>query len=1071
MRLAVCKAIPGLIFSLLLSFFSAFPQTYSFNNYTVQDGLAQSNILGIVQDKNGYLWLGTESGASRFDGKNFRNYTTEDSLANNNISAMLLAKDGRILFGHGSGAITVYDGSKFSAISCDVFPKDKSVFAMFQAKDGRIWFSIMSYGLVVLKDPTGNLNDPGNYITYTDKDLGEQVTSICQDPAGTMWFNTRYGIKFLNTASGKFEYFQSSELSAFNATAFYIDSKGYFWLGHSYGFVYGFDTKNKKMESFTQENGLPGITISEGGGGNFINHIFEDSSGDIWFAAWDRGISRFKRKEKDPKKYFINYSTSNGLPINKVRCMAEDREGNILIGTFGNGLSIYKGERFTSLTVKDGMINNQVWGILQDKENKFWFGTNEGLSIFDPSAPSDKAFQNIKNIDNASSSSIRTIAIDKKGNIWLGTWGSKVIKYDAAGKRFTRSLPFNDGIFNYISCITVDSKNRVWIGTPVGLTMYDQSSGKSQSYSTVDGLSENDITCIFEDGKGNMWFGTKQKGVNRYDGSTFYFFGKEQGLTNGSITSIAESRNGKLWVGTAGGGVFTYSENLFSNYRTKEGLTSDYITLVVTDKNENIWIGTNNGLCKFDVQKKKFTAYGEMEGFSGVEAKANAKFLDSDGCLWFGTANGAFRLNPDMDLPNTHAPQLMIAGMKINNNPYALGNEMSLSYKENSITVEFIGISISNPDAVKYGVKLDGFDEDWKPWSRMNAETYSNLEPGNYTFNLKAINNSGVETETPLSFSFSISPPIWKTWWFYVLATILGVTILFAFIKIREKALIAEKKILETKVLERTAEVVEKNKELAEKNKDIMDSIHYAKRIQQVILPPDDFVRKFLPQTFILFKPKDIVSGDFYWLADKKDLVLFAAVDCTGHGVPGAFMSIVGHNMLEQIVNEHGITKPSEILEALNKSVSETLRQSYIDDHEVKDGMEAAVCMFNRKTNEFQFSGSMNPLYFIRKGILNEIKGDKLPIGNLKVGEQRKYTNHSLYLQKGDSLYIFSDGYADQFGGIHGKKFKYQQLKEVILKMQHLSMEEQGVLLDKTIVDWMRDLDQIDDILVIGTRL
>jgi serine phosphatase RsbU (regulator of sigma subunit) len=376
---------------------------------------------------------------------------------------------------------------------------------------------------------------------------------------------------------------------------------------------------------------------------------------------------------------------------------------------------------------------------------------------------------------------------------------------------------------------------------------------------------------------------------------------------------------------------------------------------------------------------------------------------------------------------------------------------------------------MSSPDAVQYSVMLENYDEGWRPATKQSFEIYSNLPPGKYVFKVIACNNSGVWNESPVKMYINITPPFWKRWWFYVLCIISGAAIIFGYIKIRERKLVIEKRVLEEKVELRTAEIAQQKKVIEEKNKDITASIRYAKRIQDAILPPDDFVKTYLPKTFVLFKPKDIVSGDFYWLSDKQDKILFAAVDCTGHGVPGAFMSIVGHNLLDQIVAEHGLTKPSEILDALNKSVSDTLRQSYTDDH-VKDGMDLALCAFDRKTETFEYAGAFNPLWLIRNGELFETKGDKFPIGNLKVGEQKKFTNHIIPLVKGDTLYIFSDGFADQFGGVNGKKLKYSVFKNMLLGIQHMSMEEQGAYLNKAIDEWRGELEQVDDILVIGTR-
>nr|MBA3705642.1 SpoIIE family protein phosphatase [Bacteroidota bacterium] len=358
----------------------------------------------------------------------------------------------------------------------------------------------------------------------------------------------------------------------------------------------------------------------------------------------------------------------------------------------------------------------------------------------------------------------------------------------------------------------------------------------------------------------------------------------------------------------------------------------------------------------------------------------------------------------------------------------------------------------------------------WRPATKQSFEIYSNLAPGKYTFKVIACNNSGVWNVDPASVYINITPPFWQTWWFYGLTMFLMVGMIFTYIKVRERKLIIEKRVLEEKVEERTAEIAEQKKLIEEKNNDITASIRYAKRIQVAILPPDDYVKNYLPKTFVLFKPKDIVSGDFYWLSDKKDKILFAAVDCTGHGVPGAFMSIVGHNLLDQIVAEQKLTRPSEILDALNKSVSDTLRQTHTDDH-VKDGMDIALCAYDRNTKEFEYAGAFNPMWLIRNGELIETKADKFPIGNLKIGEQKKFTNHSFALIPGDTLYIFSDGFADQFGGPNGKKLKYSVFKNMLLSIQHLSMEEQGIYLDKAIEDWKGKLEQVDDILVIGTRL
>lgn len=272
---------------------------------------------------------------------------------------------------------------------------------------------------------------------------------------------------------------------------------------------------------------------------------------------------------------------------------------------------------------------------------------------------------------------------------------------------------------------------------------------------------------------------------------------------------------------------------------------------------------------------------------------------------------------------------------------------------------------------------------------------------------------------------------------------------------------------------------------IEDQHKDIKDSIRYAERLQQAILPTNTFNRIFGDNAFVYYRPKDIVSGDFYWIEQVKqetaaektlsEEILFAAVDCTGHGVPGAFMSIVGHNLLKQAVKEHHKTKPSDILDELNMGLSETLRQT-VEDSIVKDGMDMALCSLckNGESYRLQFAGANNPVWIIRASSpprLEEIKGDKFPIGIFVGEELHRFNNHEAELFPGDTLYIFTDGFADQFGGDKGKKFKYKPFQELLLKIQDKSMKEQKQLLDLTINNWKSNLEQVDDILIIGIKI
>ncbi len=282
-------------------------------------------------------------------------------------------------------------------------------------------------------------------------------------------------------------------------------------------------------------------------------------------------------------------------------------------------------------------------------------------------------------------------------------------------------------------------------------------------------------------------------------------------------------------------------------------------------------------------------------------------------------------------------------------------------------------------------------------------------------------------------------------------------------------------RMLEQKVIERTAELVEKQKEVEEQNEkiselyeEVTDSIKYAKGLQEAILPPDEFVKKLIPNAFVLYKPKDIVSGDFYWIEEKNDKVYFAAVDCTGHGVPGAFMSIVGYNALNEALRVSD--NPGEILDGLNKGISKTLHNNAIGTT-TKDGMDLALCSYDKKTRTLEYSGAYNPLYLIRNGEVEQLKADKFAIGGYYEDPDKKYTNHVLQLEENDYIYIFSDGYADQFGGPKGKKFMYKRFRDHLLSLNGKSMTDQKLFLDATLEQWRGPLEQIDDVLVIGMHI
>ncbi len=290
----------------------------------------------------------------------------------------------------------------------------------------------------------------------------------------------------------------------------------------------------------------------------------------------------------------------------------------------------------------------------------------------------------------------------------------------------------------------------------------------------------------------------------------------------------------------------------------------------------------------------------------------------------------------------------------------------------------------------------------------------------------------------------------------------------------KENLILHQNEMLEQQVLERTAEINKQKKLIELKNKDILDSIHYAKRLQQAILPPEEKIQKYFPESFILYEPKDIVSGDFYWIGASGNLVIIVAADCTGHGVAGALMSMIGIALLNQIVNEKGITTPSLILDQLHSSIIAVLKQTENDSHHA---MDIAVCSFDIsettsvvRPGKLQFAGANRPLWIIRNKELDSIKPDKIPIGGLYGDRNNSFLN-TIELTAHDTIYLFTDGYADQFGGEHGKKLMTKTFKEILLSIQPLAMEEQKAQLKSYLEKWQGTNEQVDDVLVIGIRV
>ena len=410
--------------------------------------------------------------------------------------------------------------------------------------------------------------------------------------------------------------------------------------------------------------------------------------------------------------------------------------------------------------------------------------------------------------------------------------------------------------------------------------------------------------------------------------------------------------------------------------------------------------------------------------------------------------------------------QLFLKTVYDNKGSYPL-DELLFDYLDRSLVFNFSAPFYLTDHSTSYQYFVEGMSAGWSAWDDSPALSFPVLPVGKFTLHVRARNILG-QYSTLKSYPIVIKPPWWLSWIFITLVGLILILIVIQIIRMRVKKLQRDKQMLEQKVVERTAEIQRQKDEIAEQKKEIMDSIYYARRIQKAVLPDDHMVNKNMPEHFVLYLPRDIVSGDFYWIAEKEDNTIFAAADCTGHGVPGAFMSMLGMSYLKEIVNKSKRLSSARILDRLRDHVKATLSQSTKGGQQ--DGMDIALCILKKNRKSLQYSGAFHPLYLIRDGNLSEYKPDLMPIG-IYIRKEKPFKSHNIRTAKGDCFYIFSDGYADQFGGENRKKFLARSFKKLLLSIHDKPMPEQREILFETLKQWMDGHEQVDDILVIGFRI
>lgn len=1084
----------------LCSLTSSPAQDLFFNHITSADGLSQNHGLCIIQDHKGFMWFGTEDGLNRYDGYNitiYKNDPADTTSLSDNVILYLFEDNENNLWVATKGGLNKFNREQDSFERIEVnMVNGKATHFLTQEQDGDLWVAtdngiflfipetktFKRYWIdefpetvqVIYEDSEGNLwvGADNLYLfnkksqTFTAFESNWVVSTIVEDDEQNLWVGFKGGgLKLFDKAKRKFttSYLHDirNKSSLGNNTIYttYKDSGDNLWVGTENGGLNLFNPKEGSFKRYVNHSFNP-YSISN----NSVSAIYEDESGALW-AGVHRGGINYSHPNQKKFSLYKKEAYKSSISNNNIKGFAETRDGNIWIATDGGGLNYWdrKTDEFEHITFDinnpDGISSDVVIAVFEDTDENLWVGTfNEGLNKYNPKT---KTFKKYLHDPQDPSSIANNTAVhiyqDRAGEIWISSRGHGLIHYiketDSFESYRVGSTPQNAISSSYLNATFEDSKGNFWIATSFGLNLFDR---KNQKFSVFnhdeknpESISYDDITCLFEDSKGRLWVGTKS-GLNLMDpvSRTFKKYNKKNGLPNDGITSILEDNEGYLWIGTI------------------------------------------MGLSKFDPDNETFKNFTVFDGLQSNEFSYNAVLKTKKGEMIFGGINGFNSFQPEKVEENTFIPPVVFTKFLVFNQEVKIGKnsilkkdiseskEITLSHKETVFTIEFAALNYILSAKNQYAYKLEGFDKDWNYVGNSRSATYTNLNPGTYTFKLKASNNDGIWNEEGTSLSIIIKPPYWKTWWFttFVLFFIIGTAV--NWYRVRTRDIHEQQKELEKQVKERTAEVVLQKEEILKQRQkmedlyfDMKDSIRAAQIIQKSILPSEDDIKRWLPESFILNLPKDVVSGDFYWFNVINDNIIIAAVDCTGHGVAGAFMSINGHHLLNKAILNLNEPTASEILDRLNEELIHELHQK---DNQLGmyDGMDAALCIIDKDKKKMQFAGANNPLYLLRDGVINQIKANKFSIGMSLTGNILKFTNNEIDLYAGDIIYLFSDGFADQIGGLDGaEKFMYPRFRDLLIKAGGEEMDVQLQFLHETIMDWRKNTQQLDDILVLGFKI
>ncbi len=842
LKISDLPLVINILFFILASLIKAQDSNLKLDQISLNEGLSNSVVNVIFQDKKEYLWFGTQDGLNKFDGYNFTvyKYHPNDSLSIQDNWIETIAEDnyGRLWIGTQRGGVSVFDPEKEMFVNFSHSSQNKN-----SLLNNRVW-------------------------------------DVKVEDSNTVWIGTASGLDKFNISQNKFTHYvhnaiDTNSISSRSVNAIYIDDAGNLWLGMWGNGLNKFDRKKNKFIHFRFDNGKndfsgrnkiksirklndhkillgtkagllvfdiynyswsPFIPADNFNFGKYtILSILKDDSGNIWLGTHHNGILKIDGKTNLVTKYSANLLNKDFLQDNWVHAILEDKTHNIWFGT-GKGIEKYTPlkQKFINIVHnpydKNTISQGEVLSVCEDSDGFVWLGTwNGGLNRFNSVKNEFKLYVNDpKDPNSLPNNIVWSVLEDHNKNIWVGTYNG-LAKFDKKKEKFkifkhnhkdSTSISFSN-----ISTIFEDLNHNLWVGTwGGGINLFDSTGNKityfihNQNDSTS--LSDNLINVIFQDKDNRIWIGTNSGGLNLYnpmsnDFSHFTYDPENKfSLSNNSVKSIYEDNNGYLWIGTAGGGLnkFDIDSKKFYRFTEDNGLSNNSVNNIIGDFSNNLWLCTNFGLSRFNLKTEKFLNYYEEDGITGNQLNSSG-IMCKDGSIFIGGMGGATVFFPKQIVINKRKPPVVITAVKKVNKRLKIlkdannVDKVSLNYNENTFSIEFAALDYSNPKKNKYAYKLIGFNKDWIYAGNERIAHYTNIDPGIYVFRVKASNNDGIWNEDGASVVIEIIPPFWATIWFRVLVGLILLGLIFWMFRRKIKSVEIQNIKLEKLVKKRTAEL------------------------------------------------------------------------------------------------------------------------------------------------------------------------------------------------------------------------------------------------------------------------